>query len=310
MLKYKPLYLKSLLDPKPGDEEEYIIRGVFSNEEIDRQGDKVIQAGWDISEYMYNPVVMFVHDHYQPAVAQMIELGLNEDGNLAGAIKFAAKEYDFAAVLYKLYKGRYMRAFSAGFDAIDGTYDEINDIFILTKCKLYEVSCVNVGAVAMALAEGKGIDVSPLKKFQERQSMHVKALYQKSPACRQEGETESECVSRKVGELKDEGYDEEQASAIAYSVCDKSCSDKKSACNKKKEDILDNTKDIKLKMDNLNKAIREIKTLTARQKSQKRGRLTSKGGKKILVKSLNKAIRSLIKDKNKIHDKKTKRNIG
>lgn len=50
----------------------------------------------------------------------------------------------------------------------------------------------------------------------------------KSPACRKKGETKKECVSRKVPEILDEnpGMDREQAVAIAYSVCKKSCTTK------------------------------------------------------------------------------------
>jgi hypothetical protein len=49
----------------------------------------------------------------------------------------------------------------------------------------------------------------------------------KSPACRQEDETVDECVSRKIPELIDEGYEQEQAVAIAHDMCSEKCSDKR-----------------------------------------------------------------------------------
>jgi hypothetical protein len=293
-MKYKQFYLKSITAQQPGDAENYIIRGVFSTSDEDRQGDVVVQEGWLTKEYLLNPVVLFAHDHWQPAVGKMIELGLNEEKNLAGAIQFAAKEYDFAMVLYKLYAGGYMRAFSAGFDAIEGGYDEFNDTTILTQNILYEVSCVNVGANARALAVQAGIDISPLVKFQEKQLAKRKLYHQKGPACRQADETKSECVSRKIGELVKEGYEQTQAEAIAYSVCEKPCEAKQNESEREK-----NKCEIKEKLDNLEKAIRDLaRTPTAIKQN---GRQPSKEGKKILVKTFNRAIVSLLKEKRKLN---------
>ena len=49
---------------------------------------------------------------------------------------------------------------------------------------------------------------------------------EKGPKCRQANESEAECVSRKVSELIDEGYEQAQAVAIAKEMCAVSCSDK------------------------------------------------------------------------------------
>jgi HK97 family phage prohead protease len=226
---YRPLYMKSL-DPRQGDDENYIIRGVFSTGDEDRQGEVLVQAGLDISEFMLNPVMLFAHDHWQPAVGKVTELYLNEDGNWEGAVQFAAKEYDFAAVLYQLYKNKYMRAFSMSFDVFSERYDQENDRAILEKTILYEISAVNVGAVKMALAKSKGIDVSPLERYQKYQAkIREKIMADKSAACRLEGESEQDCVSRKIPELVDEGYEQSQAEAIAYSICGKRCGEKKKA---------------------------------------------------------------------------------
>ena len=51
-------------------------------------------------------------------------------------------------------------------------------------------------------------------------------LEEKSPACREEGETTEECVQRKVPELIDEGMEQDQAVAVANSVCETACSEK------------------------------------------------------------------------------------
>lgn len=49
---------------------------------------------------------------------------------------------------------------------------------------------------------------------------------EKSPACRQDGETTEECVERKVPELIEEGMDTDQAVAVANSVCETACDEK------------------------------------------------------------------------------------
>ena len=147
------------------NDEQFTIRGVFSAGGEDRQGEVIDQKGWKLEDYMANPVVLFAHDHYQPAVAQVIELFLNAQDQLEGVMKFAAEEYDFAMTLYKLYKGKYMRMFSVGFENLSYEIDNENDIVLLKENRLFEISVVNVGANALALASQKGIDIEPIEKM-------------------------------------------------------------------------------------------------------------------------------------------------
>lgn len=149
---------------KAVNEQDFTIDGTFSTGMEDRMGEVVDQNGWDLAEYLKNPVVLFGHRDDMPAVGQMIAIGIDEQGNLAGTIKFAVKEYDFAGVIFRLYAGRYMRAFSAGFENTDYEVDSENQRLILRKNKLFEVSCVNIPANALALAKSKGLDTSALEK--------------------------------------------------------------------------------------------------------------------------------------------------
>jgi len=50
----------------------------------------------------------------------------------------------------------------------------------------------------------------------------------KSPACRQEDETEEDCVKRKIPEIAKENpdWDHDQVIAVAYEMCSKECSEK------------------------------------------------------------------------------------
>jgi len=161
---HKDLFFKV----KEIDEEKYIIRGVFSSEVVDRQGEIIDQLGWKLDEYMTNPVVLFAHDQYTPAIGQMVELAVDTiQKQLVGAIKFAVDEFELAKTIFNLYKGRYMRAFSAGFrnELTEIETDENGEEkIVLRKNTLYEMSCVNVPANAMALAIAKGINIDPVKE--------------------------------------------------------------------------------------------------------------------------------------------------
>ena len=147
------------------DEANYIIAGVFSTGDTDRHGEVVDQTGWDLKEFWENPVVLFSHDHYQPAIGKVIKIGINAEGNLEGEIQFAAKEYEFANTIFQLYKGGYMRAFSAGFINDEEIYDKVRDVTILKKNRLLEMSAVNVPANALALAYAKGINIDSMREF-------------------------------------------------------------------------------------------------------------------------------------------------
>jgi len=163
------------------DDEQYIIYGVFSTDNEDWNGEKVEQGGWDLSVFNTNPVILFSHDHYQPAVGQGVDIKVQDEGMflngvpngnmvLAGGVKFAAAEYDFAMTLYRLYAGKYMRAFSAGFYNNEAEYDGVNDVYVLKTNVLLEISCCNIPANMQALARSKGIDTAPITRIIEERN--------------------------------------------------------------------------------------------------------------------------------------------
>ena len=147
--------------PKEINEDQKSLRAVFSTGDVDRHGEVVDQKSWLLDDFLKNPVVLFGHDHSQPPVGKIMGLGYNSDGNLEGEVKFAALEYPFANVIWNLYKGGFMKAFSVGFSA--GKVDIVDNQVILRENTLYEISTVAVPANAMALAKAKGMDVSALE---------------------------------------------------------------------------------------------------------------------------------------------------
>lgn len=133
-----------------------IISGVFSTMVEDRHGEVVDQLGWNLKEFMLNPVVLFGHDHSKPAIGKALRLEITQNG-LEGDIQFA--ETTFAKEIFSLYEGGYMSAFSCGFRNDLYEYNTETDTVVLRENTLYEISCVNVPANAYALAKSKGLEL-------------------------------------------------------------------------------------------------------------------------------------------------------
>ncbi len=88
---------------------------VGSTEEVDRDGEVVTVAGWELDNYMKNTVFMWVHDYKEPPIGKALKVW-KRDGQLKFNIEFAPKEtYEFADTIYKLYKGGFLNATSVGF---------------------------------------------------------------------------------------------------------------------------------------------------------------------------------------------------
>lgn len=149
------------------DKANRIINGVFSTMAEDRHGEVVDQLGWNLKEYLLNPVVLFGHDHSKPAIGKAVNLSITQNG-LEGSIQFA--ETPLALEIFSLYEGGYMSAFSCGFRNDLYEYNTDEDKVVLRENTLYEISCVNVPANAYALAKSKGLELkevaNPLGKLE------------------------------------------------------------------------------------------------------------------------------------------------
>ena len=61
---------------------------VLSDATVDRYGDIVEAAGWDLGTFKSNPVALFAHDHHAPiGVWENVRVS---GGKLLGKLKFAA----------------------------------------------------------------------------------------------------------------------------------------------------------------------------------------------------------------------------
>ncbi len=139
------------------DEQARTFWAVASTGQLDRQGDQIEAAGWDLANFMRNPVIPWAHDYGAPPVAKALEVKI--DGNrLVFQAQFArAEEYAFADTIFRLYQGGYLRAFSVGFLPLEAEVvtnlvngRSLTGIRYL-KQELYEISCVTLPANPQAL---------------------------------------------------------------------------------------------------------------------------------------------------------------
>lgn len=91
------------------------------------------------------------------------------------------------------------------------------------------------GATGLSEKDRKGVYrhlVAHYEQFEEEAPALRSAdelVEEKSPTCREDGETIDECVARKVPEMIDEGMERDQAVAAAHSMCETKCSEEYSS---------------------------------------------------------------------------------
>ena len=158
-------YMQMPVTVKGIDKELGTLEAIFSTQDTDRHGDVVLQNGWDISNYKKNPVILNSHNYGD--AADVIGKASNvrvEKNKLQGTITFAVNENPKAKVIFDLYAGGFLNAFSVGFipKKFKENKDGTRDWSTIVESELLEVSAVSVPANARALAKSKGIDVDAL----------------------------------------------------------------------------------------------------------------------------------------------------
>lgn len=194
-----------------GPESERTLRFVGSDETIDRDGDIVDVAGWDLDNYMKNPVVLWSHDGYSvPPIGKTVNLNKDlANKQLVFDIKFptleemstntasASEHAKFVDTVYNMCKNGYLNAVSVGFQGVKFKTRDDDDVLDLPEWQrgthymeqeLYEISICSIPANPNALqtAKSKGlIDEKTIKSFfdiPKNKESEVKAMSEKSGA--------------------------------------------------------------------------------------------------------------------------------
>ena len=120
---------------------------IISTAKEDRHGEVVTVEGWDIKEFKKNPVLLWAHDHYQPAIGHATKIWIEGTGKRAklmieGIINDAT---ELSRSVKQLVQSGVIRTMSVGFRAL-----EMDDNKFV-KQELLETSFVNVPANSDAL---------------------------------------------------------------------------------------------------------------------------------------------------------------
>lgn len=119
---------------------------------VDRAGDVIVQEGWNLTDYVQNPVLLWSHDYYIPAIGNSIAERVVSLGNNLKALEFAlifasATIYPFGGMIENLVDAGFIKASSVGFNSTDWE-NRVTDGkwqgFIFNNCDLWELSICNI----------------------------------------------------------------------------------------------------------------------------------------------------------------------
>lgn len=133
------LFIKSVKEA--GDTGTF--RVMITTDDIDRMGEMVKTDGWDFTNYLKSPVVLWGHNYNQPPIGVCTSL-LQVGNGWQAEGKFAPTE--FAQGIRQLYDLGMCRATSVGFIPLEQTGN------VIEKAELLEFSFVSVPANPYALA--------------------------------------------------------------------------------------------------------------------------------------------------------------
>lgn len=127
---------------------------VITTENLDRYNEVIKLDGWQLANYLNNPIVLWMHDHTQPiGVATSLAI---KDGKMVAQGKFAPNA--MGQQVRQLYDAGIIKATSVGFIELEREGN------LITKAELLEFSFVSVPAnpYALSLAMERGLSVNEL----------------------------------------------------------------------------------------------------------------------------------------------------
>jgi HK97 family phage prohead protease len=146
-----------------------VVRYVFSDESVGRDGHVVKASAWQTDNFELNPVFLWAHLDTEPPIGRVFDLNTVQR-TLRGSVKYA--ETEFADSIFQLVRDKYLNAVSTSWMPIDWQQrDGASAGLIFTSVDLLEISQVPVPALPSALAEARGrrrINLRPIANWAER----------------------------------------------------------------------------------------------------------------------------------------------
>lgn len=156
----------------------------MSTADVDRDHDVLDQSGWELKNYLANPVLLWAHDYSQLPIGRSKRTWVENGKALKIIPEFPTREqYALGATVGDLFKAGYINAGSVGFMPLEWSWNEERGMFAcdFKRMELLESSLVPVPANPMALreAKAKGLHVEPVVEWCELMlaSVHGKGAW-------------------------------------------------------------------------------------------------------------------------------------
>jgi len=166
-------FFRATAEKPQADDNGRVIRYEFSSSAVARDNHTINTAGWDLVNYLRNPVFLWAHDSSALPIGRVVNIGVSGD-RLMGDVEYAEADiYPFADTVYRMVKANLLNAVSVSWNPIEYRFSQdkgrAGGIDFL-KQELLEVSQVPVPAMPSALvtARGLGIDTGPMHQWLER----------------------------------------------------------------------------------------------------------------------------------------------
>ena len=94
----------------------------ISTARVDREGDSIAVAGWELDAYMQNPVVLWGHDGHAPPIGRAVEAGIDGDA-LKAVVEFVPFDMPVvgqqAEMVFRMCAQGFLSACSVGFRPLE-----------------------------------------------------------------------------------------------------------------------------------------------------------------------------------------------
>ncbi len=156
-----------------GDNGDRTISYIFSDASVARDEHTIANDGWELGNFLANPVFLWCHDSSAPPIGKAVDVA-KSPAALRGTIEYAERDvYPFADTIFRLTKGGFLNAVSVSWAPIEWTRSTDRNRpggIDFKRQELLEISAVPVPTLptALATARAAGIDTSPLYEWAER----------------------------------------------------------------------------------------------------------------------------------------------
>jgi HK97 family phage prohead protease len=145
-----------------------VLEFIGSTEAVDRDDERIKMDGWQLGDYLKNPVVLWAHRYDEPPIGKTLSVRAVE-GKLIFQVEFATAEmYPFADTIYRLSKGGFINTTSVGFKPLEwetgNKAGEPRRTYI--KQELLELSIVPVPSNPDALIQAREAGLITVKEFE------------------------------------------------------------------------------------------------------------------------------------------------